>query len=216
MRRVLLLVAVVAAVLLAPALAVAHPLGNFTINRYAGIELAPGQVRVDYVIDMAEIPTVQVRPEMDANHDGEVTDAELGTWATRIAPGLAARLHVEIAGAGVGLEVISASARFRPGQGGLGILRLEATFAGSAPSTGRLSFEDTNFEDRIGWREVTAVGADGTALASSSVPARSVSNALLSYPQDLLSSPLDVTTATVAYRPGPGVAIGSAAPKGVA
>jgi nickel/cobalt transporter (NicO) family protein len=212
MRRALLFVAVVAAVILAPALAVAHPLGNFTINRYAGIELAPGQVRIDYVIDMAEIPTVQVRPEMDANRDGEVTDAELGTWATRTAPGLGARLHVEIDGADVGLEVISASARFRPGQGGLDILRLEATFAGAAPSKGRLSFEDTNFEDRIGWREVTAVGADGTALAASSVPARSVSNALLSYPQDLLSSPLDVTTATVAYRPGLSVAIDTSAP----
>ena len=36
--------------------------GNFTVNRYAGIQLAPGQVRVDYVVDMAEIPTVQVAP----------------------------------------------------------------------------------------------------------------------------------------------------------
>jgi nickel/cobalt transporter (NicO) family protein len=202
LRRGLVFAGVVMAVLLAPGLAVAHPLGNFTINRYAGIELTPGQVRIDYVVDMAEIPTVQVRPQMDADGDGEVTDAERAEWATRTAPGLLSGLEVSIGGRPVRLDVVSASARFRPGQGGLDILRLEAAFAGPAPAQGRLAFADTNYGDRIGWREVTAVGVDGTALASSSVPARSVSNALLSYPQDLLSSPLNVTTATLSFRPG--------------
>ena len=202
MRRLLLVAGVVVVVILAPALAVAHPLGNFTINRYAGIELTPGQVRIDYVVDMAEIPTVQVRPKIDADGDGEVTDAERASWATRTASDLASGLEVTIGGRPVALGVVSASARFRPGQGGLDILRLEAAFAGPAPAEGRLAFADTNDSDRIGWREVTAVGADGTALASSSVPARSVSNALLAYPQDLLSSPLDVTRATVSFRPG--------------
>ena len=202
MRRLLLVAGVVVVVILAPALAVAHPLGNFTINRYAGIELTPGQVRIDYVVDMAEIPTVQVRPKIDADGDGEVTDAERASWATRTASDLASGLEVTIGGRPVALGVVSASARFRPGQGGLDILRLEAAFAGPAPAEGRFAFADTNDSDRIGWREVTAVGADGTALASSSVPARSVSNALLAYPQDLLSSPLDVTRATVSFRPG--------------
>jgi nickel/cobalt transporter (NicO) family protein len=202
MRRLVLFVGLVGVVLLAPALAVAHPLGNFTINRYAGIELTPGQVRIDYVVDMAEIPTVQVRSQIDADGDGEVTDAERASWATRTASDLASGLEVTIGGRRVALGVVSASARFRPGQGGLDILRLEAAFVGPAPAEGRLAFADANDRDRIGWREVTAVGADGTALASSSVPARSVSNALLSYPQDLLSSPLDVTRATVSFRPG--------------
>jgi ABC-type nickel/cobalt efflux system permease component RcnA len=212
MRRGLVLLGVVAAVLLAPAVAAAHPLGNFTINRYAGIELAPGQVRIDYVVDMAEIPTVQVRPEMDADGDGEITDAELAAWATRTAPDLRSGLEVSIGGRPVPLHVVSASARFRPGQGGLDILRLEAAFAGPAPDEGRLTFADADDGDRIGWREVTAVGVEGTALATSSVPARSVSNALLSYPRDLLSSPLDVTTATVCFRPGPSTVVAGSEP----
>ena len=212
MRRLFLFAVVIAAVLLAPALAAAHPLGNFTINRYAAIELTPGQVRIEYVVDMAEIPTVQVRPQMDVDGDGEVTDAERAAWATRTAPDLLAKVEVAIGGRPVRLEVVSASARFRPGQGGLDILRLEAAFAGPAPAGGRLAFADANYEDRIGWSEVTAVGADGTALASSSVPARSVSNALLAYPQDLLSSPLDVTTATVSFEPGESAAVGVSEP----
>ena len=202
MRRALVLAGVVAAVLSAPATAIAHPLGNFTVNRYAGIELTPDEVRIDYVLDLAEIPTVQVRPEIDADADGTVTDAERAAWAARTAPTLLANLTLTVDGRPVPLDVVSSSMRFRPGQGGLDILRLEATFAGPVASTGELAFADANFADRIGWAEVTAAGADGTAVAGSSVPARSVSNALLSYPQDLLSSPLDVHEATLSFHPG--------------
>ena len=38
----------------------AHPLGNFTINRYAGIEIAGRDVYVRYALDVAEIPTYQL------------------------------------------------------------------------------------------------------------------------------------------------------------
>jgi ABC-type nickel/cobalt efflux system permease component RcnA len=201
-RRAILLGGVVAVVLSAPSTATAHPLGNFTVNRYAGIELTPGEVRIDYVVDLAEIPSVQLRPEIDADADGALTDAERAGWAARTAPDLAAGLTLTVDGAEVPLEVVSASLRVRPGQGGLDILRMEATFAGPLASEGELMFADTNFGDRIGWREVTAAGADGTVVADSTVPESSVSNALLSYPQDLLASPLDVHRATVTFRPG--------------
>jgi ABC-type nickel/cobalt efflux system permease component RcnA len=202
MRRALVFGGVVAAVLSAPAAAIAHPLGNFTVNRYAGIELTPDEVRIDYVLDLAEIPTVQVRPEIDADADGMITDAERATWAARTAPTLLANLTLTVDGRPVPLDVVSSSMRFRPGQGGLDILRLEATFAGPVASTGEVAFADANFADRIGWAEVTAAGADGTAVAGSSVPARTVSNSLLSYPQDLLSNPLDVHEATLSFHPG--------------
>jgi len=201
-RRAILMVGVVAVVLWAPSTATAHPLGNFTVNRYAGIELTPGEVRIDYVVDLAEIPTVQLRPEIDADADGALTEPERAGWAARTAPDLAVGLTLTVDGAEVPLDVVSASLRVRPGQGGLDILRLEATFAGPLASEGELVFADTNFGDRIGWREVTAAGAEGTAVADSTVPESSVSNALLSYPQDLLASPLDVHRATVAFHPG--------------
>ena len=49
-----------AASLVAPTLAEAHPLGNFTINRYAGIEVAGRDAYVRYALDIAEIPTYQI------------------------------------------------------------------------------------------------------------------------------------------------------------
>jgi nickel/cobalt transporter (NicO) family protein len=204
MRRPVLFAGVVAAVLLAPTLAAAHPLGNFTINRYAAIELTPGQVRIEYVLDMAEIPTVQVRPEIDTDANGTITDTERAGWAARTGLELLANLTLTVDGRAVPLDVVSSSMRFRPGQGGLDILRLEATFAGPVGASGELVFADANFADRIGWSEVTAAGTDGTAVGRSSVPARSASNALRSYPPDLLASPLDVHGAVLSFRPGTG------------
>ena len=50
---------VVGVILVQPREASAHPLGNFTVNHYAGIELAGDRVFVRYVLDLAEIPTFQ-------------------------------------------------------------------------------------------------------------------------------------------------------------
>jgi ABC-type nickel/cobalt efflux system permease component RcnA len=71
----------------------------------------------------------------------------------------------------------------------------------SVRTTTSLRYRDDSTGDRIGWREITAVG-DGTTLTSSTVPTRSVSRALTAYPADLLTSPLDVRSAAVRARPG--------------
>jgi hypothetical protein len=53
-----------AASLVVPTVAEAHPLGNFTINRYAGIEVAGRDVYVRYALDVAEIPTYQIGADL--------------------------------------------------------------------------------------------------------------------------------------------------------
>jgi ABC-type nickel/cobalt efflux system permease component RcnA len=92
--------------------------------------------------------------------------------------------------------------RLLDGQGGLQILRFEGLFAGPVERTGDLVYRDGNDSDHIGWREITAVGEDGEAIAGSNVPTDSVSDALRSYPQDLLSSPLRVTSMHASFAPG--------------
>ena len=52
-------------------IALAHPLGNFTINHYAGVRVEPSQVLLDVVIDEAEIPTFQARQGFDVDGNGE-------------------------------------------------------------------------------------------------------------------------------------------------
>jgi nickel/cobalt exporter len=184
----------------APA-ASAHPLGNFTVNHYDGLLLSPGHVRVTYVLDMAEIPTFQQRASIDANADGMVTDAERQAWAAREAAEVVPQLSLQVDGHPVALSAACrATMAFRPGQGGLPVLRMVSVLDATVPSSGALAFRDGTFDGHIGWKEVTAAGGSGVTLAGSTVPATSASDELLRYPVDLLSSPLAVTQATLSYR----------------
>jgi ABC-type nickel/cobalt efflux system permease component RcnA len=212
-RRVFALaILVLVAVVWPVATAWAHPLGNFTVNLYSGLHVVPGEIRIDYVLDMAEIPTFQEIPSLDADGDGATTSAELAAWAATVAPTLVRNLSLTVDGDPVALQTRSASARFRDGQGGLSILRFEGLFAGATLETGDISYRDANYPDTLGWREITAVGEDGRVVTGSSVPVESVSDALLSYPQDLLSSPLDITTMHASFAPGSSVDAGSTPP----
>jgi nickel/cobalt transporter (NicO) family protein len=184
MRRLALLLGLVALTL--PGAAAAHPLGNFTVNRFSGIELAGNRVYVHYVLDLAEIPTFQ---------EGDRVRA--ARFAERIAGGLDLRID----GRRAALRVLTHETRFRPGAGGLKTLRFEAVYVADR-SGAKLAFLDTNYSTRIGWREVVVSARDGAAVASSTVPATSRSDGLRAYPKDLLKSPLDIVAATVRYEPG--------------
>ena len=66
-----------------PAVAMAHPLGNFTVNQYTRLDLG-NAVSVRYVLDMAEIPTFQRRQIVDANGDGRISPAEAASESKRL------------------------------------------------------------------------------------------------------------------------------------
>ncbi|MGH2671670.1 MAG: hypothetical protein ACRDHC_01685 [Actinomycetota bacterium] len=216
MRRVLTFSGLVVALLLAPGAAQAHPLGNFTVSTSAGIVLEPGRVRIDYVVDLAEIPTVQAMPELDPDGDGAPTEDERDAWAVSIARELASNLSVAVGDDSVSLEIAWARAWLLPGQGGLDVIRLEAVFDGRVPEAGELAFHDANFSDRLGWHEVTASGSSGIALERSSVPATSPTDRLRTYPEDLLSSPLDVRAATLSFAPAVSAPAGASPAGGTA
>src|SRR5207302_1351784 len=146
----------------------AHPLGNFTINQFSGLHLNPGAITIDLVTDMAEIPTFQIRGDIDTNHDGHVDQAEAARWRTRECSTQAGKLSLHIDGRVVPLNVDQdGSLTFPPGQAGLDTLRLQCSL--SAKLTGRsgeggphtVSYRDSNFDGRLGWREIIAVGEAG-------------------------------------------------------
>jgi len=191
--------AVFVVLVVAPA-AFAHPLGNFTVNRGSAIRLTVGAAEVDYTIDMAEIPAYQELPAIDADGDGVASAQELDAWAQREARVILPGLELRVDGRAVGLSSTSATAVLLPGQAGLQTLRFEGAFSGRVTTgSGSIAYQDGNADDgRIGWREVTASG-DGVALAGSNVPATSPSDDLRAYPQDMLSSPLDVTSMSATF-----------------
>jgi len=195
MKR-LAVVAVVFAALAVTASAAAHPLGNFTINRYSRIEPSGNRLYVLYVLDLAEIPTFQAKSQVAA--EGEAR------YATGLARSIGRHLELTVDGRRSALNPIRRVLAFPPGQAGLRTTRLEVVFRGPALSrTSRVAYRDANYPGRIGWKEITAHPRSGAQLLSSSVPSKSVSSELLAYPKNLLQSPLDVVSARVGVEPGP-------------
>jgi ABC-type nickel/cobalt efflux system permease component RcnA len=207
MRRLLAVVGggLVLAVLPA-APAAAHPLGNFTVNHYDGLTLLPSSVDDEAVLDSAEIPTAQARSSVDANGDGQLLEVERASYAVARCTDLARSLVLAIGQTRGTFHVRSSSYELRPGAAGLQTSRLLCGLTADADlSTAALvSFRDSYLGDRIGWREITAA-ARGVHLRESPVPARSVSDELRHYPNDLLSSPLDVRAAAIDVQPGVGL-----------
>ena len=191
---IILLVATAGGLALATS-ASAHPLGNFTINRYSRIEPSGNRLYVLYVLDLAEIPTFQAKPKLAA--EGE------GRYATRLARTIGRHLELTIDGRRSVLTPIRRVLAFPPGQAGLRTTRLEVVFRGpELADTSRVAYRDANYPGRIGWKEITAQPRAGARLLSSSVPSKSVSSELLAYPKNLLQSPLDVVSARVGVEPG--------------
>jgi nickel/cobalt transporter (NicO) family protein len=182
---------VAGAALLLPALANAHPLGNFTVNRYAGIEIAGSDVYVRYALDLAEIPTYQVGSEI----------RRPGYPAA-----LAQDLVLTLDGRRVPLRVVEHRVVTRPGAGGLKTLRLDVVYRARGGGGTALEFRDASFLGRIGWREVTVSARDGGRLVASDAPATSASDALRKYPSDLLRSPLHTSAASARIELGSKVA----------
>jgi nickel/cobalt exporter len=203
-----LLVGVLAAglPLAAAAPASAHPLGNFTINAAAAVSVAADRLRIDYVLDLAEIPTFQERRVIDADADGSLDEEERAAWSRQRAEEIRSGLSLVVDGERLPLQVDTASMFLRPGQGGLDVLRLETSLIGVVDGMGTVELEDHNDAGRVGWREITAIGVDGVAVTGSSVPSVSPSDGLRAYPEDLLASPPSIRRAGFAFGPGRQVA----------
>jgi nickel/cobalt transporter (NicO) family protein len=192
MKRLIALLTVAGA-FLAPGVAAAHPLGNFTVNRFSAVELSGRDVYVHYVLDLAEIPTYQ--------EGGRVRSPSFPL-------ALARGFVLELDGTRTVLVPVKHKLSTKPGAGGLPTLRFEAVFRAHPRAQGTaLVFHDTNFADRIGWKEIVVRADRGASIQWSSVPSTSESDELRAYPKNLLKSPLDVTAvqASVGLGSGPGV-----------
>lgn len=203
-----------------PPSASAHPLGNFTVNRYARIELYSDAILIRYVVDMAEIPAFQERGEIDTDRDGEVSPAESGAYLQEAAPDLRDGLTLALDGLPVDLTVADQTISFPEGQAGLDTMRIALWLrAGASGDDVSLSFHDSNYGDRLGWKEIVIAPAEGVDLHESTAPSSDLSAELTAYPDDLLSSPPDVSYAEARYdarggvlAPEPAVATATEAP----
>ncbi len=214
----LLLMAFVGTLALATT-ATAHPLGNFTTNRYAEVVASGDRLYIVAVVDLAEIPTYQARADLD----------RLGRtgYAGSLAATLRLGLDLRVNGVRRALHLRERRVAFPKGVAGLHTTRLEALFDAGPLTSGSpatLEIENRAFAMRIGWKEIVVRADRGAELANATAPSRSVTDRLHSYPKDLLHSPLErdgasarVTGAdNVGVAPTLGPASGESAPVHVA
>jgi nickel/cobalt transporter (NicO) family protein len=201
-RRLIVIFIVLSIAFGLPTIAWAHPLGNFTINHYAGLHVSRDSIAIDFVLDMAEIPAFQEITSFDTNGNGRADPAEAGAYHAAKCKSLQPDLRLLLNNKAFDFSLQSSSVDFPAGAGGLPTLRLTCEFSApivNAAQLTSLSFADQSYAERIGWREIV-VNTEGVTL-NGEFSSTSISNRLTSYPKDLLSNPLDQRQITLGIGP---------------
>jgi ABC-type nickel/cobalt efflux system permease component RcnA len=198
--------------LLLTSLAFAHPLGNFSVNRYSLLELSLKKVDVYYVVDMAEVPTLQERAFIDVDQNGTISGQEHLNYLNKLSDALQGGLELHIDGRAKDLKLLRKELTFPEGQGGLPTLRLSMNLTAELPSFSKrmplhIRYRDVNYSERLGWKEIVARPAEGVVFLESNVPDTDISDALREYPEKKKPFKLlNVQTADITVVPRTGSA----------
>ncbi len=193
MRRILLVLVLVGLAglgVFAPS-AMAHPLGNFSINHLSTVKVSDDRVDVLYVLDEAEIPTTEQQG---------LSRAEL---IERKQAELRRNLSLTVDGRRVELRQLDPRLSFPAGQAGLDTTRFEQPLRAVVNDPRRVQLSDNTFADRVGWKAVVSGPGSGTAVRTNA-PSGDPTNGLRRYPENLLDSPLDRREASFSVQPGAG------------
>jgi nickel/cobalt exporter len=171
-------------------------MGNFSVSHYSRIQVGPSQVHIDYVLDLAEIPTLELTQKW--NLDANAPKSDLEQRAIQEARQWAKNLEIAVDGKRLTPRFESAHLTVSDGAGNMPVYRIAAKL--SAPAKpGHLMFRDPNYPDRTGWKEIVVRPAEGAVLRNSDAPSEDKSSALSAYPQDPTVAPPQMLAAQVAW-----------------
>ena len=143
----------------------AHPMGNFSASHYTRLEPDGSRVKVTYVLDLAELPSFELIQKWGVKPDASMDALRLK--AADEARGWAAKgLRFSRDGVALRPRLIATDVVRDDGAGAMAVLRITAQYEVDAPP-GVLDFEDTNFPDRGGWKEIVIRGAGVTRASHS-------------------------------------------------
>jgi nickel/cobalt transporter (NicO) family protein len=174
----------------------AHPMGNFSINHYSGIELRPGALEFTYILDFAEIPTSELFNEWGIT----AASGDLQEDAARQAKIWARGLAVSEDGKPILFAWKTVHAGTLDGAGGLPVLRVAMTAVLPVQRRGELSFADGNFLNRTGWKEVVIRHAGTVAVDHATQSDHDLSKGLTVYPAELTVTPPQDLSASVTWH----------------
>ena len=178
------------------AMASAHPLGNATVNRQAGITVSAQKVELRYVLDLAEIPTLVTSQEADTDQDGETSAAEWAAHTQRWASDTLAKLDLRLDGQPLLLRLENRRWSLVPAAAGLPAVRFEVRYSASLKkdigekdvTRGVVEYRDQTTLAESGWQEVFIQTGKGVKRLSADVPAQDRSRGLTEFPSSLMAA----------------------------
>jgi nickel/cobalt transporter (NicO) family protein len=188
--------------------AMAHPMGNFSVNHYSRLHFTQAGLDLTFVLDLAEIPTFQLLGSWQAGaNDQALLDAKTREQAKEWVANLSLRQN----GQKVSWQIKSITSKTADGAGGMPVLRI--VIAAEAPlQAGKVSYKDLNFPGRAGWKEIVVNHTDGVNLRNASQGATDLSAALTVYPADPSVTPPQDVTANVEWSPAPAITASTTSP----
>jgi nickel/cobalt exporter len=180
----------------------AHPLGNFSVNQYSRLETGKSEIKIRQILDLAEIPTLQASNEIDADKNGSMSQDELNSYAERITPQFLANLFLSVNNQLLELRAADKNIFLKEGAGGLSTMRIEWNLTADLPgaeNVNQVKFENKNYADRIGWKEIVVARQNGINVFDSTAMGSGATDEIKSYPQDTLEAPLHETSAEFSF-----------------
>jgi nickel/cobalt exporter len=168
----------------------AHPMGNFSVSHFTRFDVQKKSVNVAYVLDLAEIPTYQLMRDwnLDPSADAKIPQSTLDAKAA----GQAAEWIKQLDFSSGSPTLEKTTIKLSPGAGGMQVARVETQLR-LANVQGKLAFEDRNYPDRAGWKEIVITSSDNTPILQASHSGADRSKALTEYPTDpMLTPPQDL------------------------
>ncbi len=172
--------------LLTAALALPHPMGNFSVSHYARFELTARGVELVYVLDLAEIPTFELLRSWQLERSSP--REQLQAMAEKQAKLWLNQLQIKSDLEPEHPRFVSCELVIGDGAGNLPVARI-ATRAHLDTAGGSLAYQDSNFQDRAGWKEIVIVAGEGATLRQASQTSQDVSKGLSQYPPDPTVAP---------------------------
>lgn len=183
---------------------IAHPLGNFSVNNFTRLEIEKDQIKLHSFLDMAEVPTFQTSQEINVNNDKKLSESELKAYLEKITPEHISNLKLFLDDKPLTIQLESKEISVPLGSGKLPILKAEWELTAKIPeNTGdkihHLRFENNNFRERVGWKEIVIERNSGINVFNSTAFGSALSNELKTYPKDMLTSPLTEREAELSF-----------------
>ena len=206
-NKLLVLLLIIIIISSSAIITLAHPLGNFTVNHFAKIEVTSENIFLRYVVDMAEIPALQEIQLLDTNGDRIPDQKELEVYLEKIALEYKEKLVLRLNQTPLELKLVNKNISLPAGAGGLSTLRVECDFEAKLDSLAinlpyQLDFLDTNHQERNGWHEIFVKPASGVSIFNSTVFGSPITDELKAYPENMLFAPLNERNATLFFIKG--------------